>query len=637
MNEKNNPITLSRIQLTTYCAADEVASARPGVELFDGRRDFTINSALSGLAVLLTLTDERRLLSSPLAPGASRTVSVTLIDGTAGAVMGTESVAVEVPDCDYIAQCRVDFPLACADVNTEHTFRLVVRDECSRRLLGEDTFRMYDEVRGGRHVSDWFAVERGGVSDFSDDLYRSIDYPGNAYHKVVFMLRMAVDDAPVLLPEMEVRVHYPGGGVDARFARPVRDRYDAGLYVVEVPFLAYLGRRGVHYAELLCMDFPLAGMVFSTDYDYIGGAWEDADLACLDTYSPDAAVKRFHEAMGVKEAVMVEREDDDDDEFERLLDDFISTQSEPDADADDDEPVASELELPQPRPAELTLDGLTGLRSVKEKLAVYDKLVQFSKMRRDCNLPSVSLPLHAMFVGSPGTGKTTVAKIIGKMLADAGVLSSGHVVVRERSMLMGPVYSSEEKNTLDAIAEAQGGILLIDEAYQLYQPADPRDPGRLVIETLMTAMADESKRDWMLILAGYPDEMRRMFEMNPGLKSRIPDSNIYEFDDFSEAELMEIAERYLSRNSYRLSAGAYEALRARMADDYRRRDRSFGNARHVLNLLQTEVLPAMAMRVVSGGGSGVPAPEALMEILPADIPAPVRITQPLRPRIGYCA
>ena len=258
----------------------------------------------------------------------------------------------------------------------------------------------------------------------------------------------------------------------------------------------------------------------------------------------------------------------------------------------------------------------------------------FNKKRAECNLPTLKLPLHAMFWGSPGTGKTTVAKRMGWMLRHVGVLSKGHVVIKERATLLGPNYSCEETNTLAAIEEAQGGILFIDEAYQLYQPNDPRDPGKFVIEALMTALADESNRDWMLILAGYTDEMKHMFEMNPGLKSRIPESNIYIFDDFTENELMEIAERYFVRNRYLMTEDAKTALSIRLGNDYRNRNRGFGNARHVINMIQTEILPSIASRVFDMENPDV---EALSQILSCDIPKPQNLVQGSRPKIGYCA
>ena len=183
-----------------------------------------------------------------------------------------------------------------------------------------------------------------------------------------------------------------------------------------------------------------------------------------------------------------------------------------------------------------------------------------------------------------------------------------------------------------AIEEARGGILLIDEAYQLYQPNDSRDPGKFVIETLLTELADESNRDWMLVLAGYPQEMKRMFDMNPGFKSRIPDSNIYVFDDFTESELMEIAEKYFLRHQYSLTPDACAALENRLKADYSRREKNFGNARHVINMIQTEILPAMAVRVTSGE---IINEVSLTQILPADIPMPdQKQALPCR-RIGF--
>ena len=322
-----------------------------------------------------------------------------------------------------------------------------------------------------------------------------------------------------------------------------------------------------------------------------------------------------------------------------IRDRFIASQMDDDDSAQDtvdtesqqhDEPCSIENEAAESPLKEL--DNLVGLHSVKEKLRSYEKLILFNNMRLEQKMPALKLPLHAMFWGSPGTGKTTVAKRMGLMLRRAGVLSEGHVVIKERATLLGPYYSNEETNTLKAIEEAQGGILFIDEAYQLYQPDDPRDPGKFVIEALMTALADESKRDWMLILAGYKEPMKRMFEMNPGLKSRIPESNIYVFDDFTEDELMEIAENYLNRNKFTLTDDARQALSGRLGSDYKHRDDSFGNARHVLNLIQTEILPTMASRVVTSEATGV---AALSQIQLCDIPQPVKHSCSQRPRIGY--
>lgn len=328
------------------------------------------------------------------------------------------------------------------------------------------------------------------------------------------------------------------------------------------------------------------------------------------------------------------------DEFEKRINDFIASELESlggdekdleEHEVTPEEPEEAVEEIPT-EPEENLLDKMVGLESVKSKLAVYRNVVKFNQMRCEKGLPVFTTPLHAMFLGSPGTGKTTVAKYMGKMLADAGVLSSGHVVVKERATLCGQNYNSESEKTLEAINEAQGGILLIDEAYQLFQPHDPRDPGKFVIETLLTALADESKRDWMLILSGYSEPMLQMFDMNPGLRSRIPDTNIYRFEDFTEAQLMEIADSYLLQGQYQLTDDARSALQNRLHGDFVCRDKTFGNARHVVNLLQTEVLQNMAARVATQLQN--PTDEELSLIQAEDVPDSTQQV-PKPKRIGF--
>lgn len=384
------------------------------------------------------------------------------------------------------------------------------------------------------------------------------------------------------------------------------------------------------HTEFFYADFPLSSTQFhsqhtyrlvvydETQYTMIGGhvfhLFDEEDIALLDKYSHEAA-----EARPNKQTLTLFNFSDEDD-FDAALERFLACDTEPEDD-NNNKPLLS------------SLDNLTGLESVKNKLRTYERMIRFNMMRSDIGLPVTSTPLHAMFLGSPGTGKTTVAKLMGEMLHRAGVLSKGHVVVYERSTLLGQHYSSEAENTRKAIKEAQGGILLIDEAYQLYQPNDDRDPGKFVIETLLTALSDEKNRNWMLILAGYPDEMKRMFELNPGFKSRIPDSNIYQFENFTEQELMEIARNYLSQLKYSLTPEASIALSNRLKTDYSHREKNFGNARHIVNIIQTEILPAMAVRVTDIGEK---TEQALTEIQPTDIPAaPQYKTSSSRPRIGY--
>ena len=450
-----------------------------------------------------------------------------------------------------------------------------------------------------------------------------------------------------------MRLYYPDGqSIRAEFKEPMcigEENYKDDVLTVEFPFTTNSMANGVFYAELLCMEYPMAGFAFDTVCDNdIRGRWFGPEIAPFEDVDSEIAAD-------VLDRLLPERnsEDEEADELEAAIDRFISEElnekeggekrelyeeeeewcndeeEERVCKLDSSETAAEENDKPE---HQATLDHLTGLRAVKEKLRVYERVVRFNQMRASKALPTSETPLHAMFLGSPGTGKTTVAKIIGKLLHQAGVLSKGHVVVRERSSLLGQFYNSESEKTLAAIEEAQGGILFIDEAYQLYQPNDARDPGKFVIESLLTTLADESKRDWMLVLAGYPEEMKQMLDMNPGLKSRIPESNIYTFEDFTESELMEIAENYLAGNSYTLAADARTALEERLKADYARRDKNFGNARHVINLIQTEILPAMAVRVIN---EGLNDDSSLTEIQAADIPAaPAKPTE-RRQRIGF--
>lgn len=282
------------------------------------------------------------------------------------------------------------------------------------------------------------------------------------------------------------------------------------------------------------------------------------------------------------------------------------------------------------------LENMVGLGNVKRKLSDCDHLMRFFQMRKRQGLPVQTFPLHALFLGSPGTGKTTVAKLMGALLKDAGVLSKGHVVVKERASLINHYYGSGEQRTHDAIEEAQGGILFIDEAYQLYAPNEPKDPGKDVIRSLLTVLADEQNRDIMVILAGYTEPVLKMLEMNPGLSSRFPRSNHYVFDDYTPDELIEIARRYFMSNSYLLTPDAEKALCSLLRSDYEHRQQDFGNARHVMNIIQTGILPSMARRISQ---ATAPDRDALSLIQASDIPAPrfLELPAPSHRPLGFAA
>lgn len=263
------------------------------------------------------------------------------------------------------------------------------------------------------------------------------------------------------------------------------------------------------------------------------------------------------------------------------------------------------------------LDRMIGLQGVKRQIKLYKETVEFIRKRKRQGLYGEYPPLHALFLGNPGTGKTSVARLLGDVMKELGLLSKGHIIYEERNTLLGPHYSNEEEKTLRAIERAQGGILFIDEAYNLYKPDDPKDPGKCVLETLITSLSDESKNDWMLLMAGYTEPMLAMLNCNPGLDSRFPPQNRYYFDDYTVEELMEIADLYFHENNYRITSEARAALRMRVTRDYKMRDDRFGNARYIKNLLTRDVMYAMSTRV-----NKLPNPtvEQLVTIEKEDIP-----------------
>lgn len=608
MNKSTEPLTLPVLQVNAYTTESTMATTFSAIEMFDDRKDFSMRFNLMGIAVLMNFCNEKNLLSEK-PKGIRRKVSVAMIDATEDRVMSERTLKINIPKEHYVGIYRIDFRVTYGDIDPDHRYLIKVRDETSGEKLGEKEFLLFDELALGCEPEKWYHAVSAGIYNVSPrEMLKSADVESFSYCNVRFNLLPDFRQIPATFPELELRIHFHSGEVKSHFEIPKYDEESCG-YFVEHSFLTTPDNKGVTYAEIICMDFAVAGFVFSTSGPSVPGCWRSDDLKCLEEISKEAAEERLR---------------DSDVDFERRLQDFIETSlnnSEGGSPAKDGSMLAP-------------LDDLTGLKSVKEKLLSYEKMVRFNKLRRDAGLPTLTTPLHSMFLGSPGTGKTTVANLMGKMLKRAGLLSGGHVVLRERSTLLGPNYSMEETNTLKAIEEAQGGILFIDEAYQLYQPEDKRDPGKFVIETLMSALADESKRDWMLILAGYPDEMKRMFDLNPGLKSRFPDSNIYVFEDFSEPELMEIAERYLNRYGYYLSIEARERLFTRLGADYANRDKRFGNARHVINLIQTEILPAMAERVVARGDF---SEKTLSEICLEDIPYSESPVSRKNPHIGFRA
>ncbi len=230
------------------------------------------------------------------------------------------------------------------------------------------------------------------------------------------------------------------------------------------------------------------------------------------------------------------------------------------------------------------LDALTGLESIKKKVKEYTTYLNFIKIRQEKGFDdNEKINLHAVFTGNPGTGKTTVAKMLGQIYKQLGLLSKGHVLEVDRGDLVAEYIGQTAPKTKEVIKKAKGGILFIDEAYSLARKNDDaKDFGKEAIEILLKEMSD-GEGDVAVIVAGYPNEMGTFLESNPGMKSRF--SMFYDFPDYTPQELMTIAEFTTKKRGVILSKTAREFLYKKLVDAYRERDKMFGNARYVNSLI----------------------------------------------------
>jgi probable Rubsico expression protein CbbX len=207
-------------------------------------------------------------------------------------------------------------------------------------------------------------------------------------------------------------------------------------------------------------------------------------------------------------------------------------------------------------------------------------LLLVERLRRAVGLEALAPSLHMCFTGNPGTGKTTVALRMAALLHSLGYVRKGHLVAVTRDDLVGQYIGHTAPKTKEVLKKAMGGVLFIDEAYYLYRPENERDYGQEAIEILLQAM-ENHRDDLVVILAGYKDRMDRFFQSNPGMASRI--AHHIDFPDYSDEELIAIAELMLERMQYRLSDGAASALREYVA--LRKTQPHFANARSIRNAL----------------------------------------------------
>jgi len=223
---------------------------------------------------------------------------------------------------------------------------------------------------------------------------------------------------------------------------------------------------------------------------------------------------------------------------------------------------------------------LIGLAPVKGRIRDIAALLLIDRLRAEQGLQSQAPTLHMCFTGNPGTGKTTVAMRMAEVLKELGYVRKGHLVAVTRDDLVGQFIGHTAPKTKEIIKKAMGGVLFIDEAYYLYRPENERDYGQEAIEILLQVM-ENHRDDLVVILAGYKDRMDTFFSSNPGMASRI--AHHIDFPDYSEAELLQIAELMLEKLNYRFDADAESAF-ARYVH-LRRQQPHFANARSIRNAL----------------------------------------------------
>lgn len=265
-----------------------------------------------------------------------------------------------------------------------------------------------------------------------------------------------------------------------------------------------------------------------------------------------------------------------------------------------------------PRPLEellAELDGLVGLAAVKAEVRLVADLVQVQNLRRRRGLPVAEGSRHLVFTGNPGTGKTTVARLLAGIYRTLGVVPRGHLVETDRSQLVAGYVGQTAIRVREVVEKALGGVLLVDEAYALAR-GDQRDFGQEAIDTLVKLMEDH-RDEVVVIVAGYPEEMADFIDSNPGLRSRFPRTIL--FPDYSDDELVSIFASMAARSAYSCTPEAVEHLRRWFAAQPR--GRGFGNARLARNLFEATVA-RQASRLVA---MEEPTDEELMRLTAEDV------------------
>lgn len=260
------------------------------------------------------------------------------------------------------------------------------------------------------------------------------------------------------------------------------------------------------------------------------------------------------------------------------------------------------------------LEQLIGLENVKELVYEIYALLQVTRLREEAGLQTQSHVYHMVFKGNPGTGKTTVARLLAKLFQGMGLLSKGHLVEVERADLVGEYIGHTAQKTRELVKRALGGVLFIDEAYSLARGGE-KDFGKEAIDTLVKAMEDY-KNQFVLILAGYTLEIEAFMLTNPGLPSRFPVHMT--FPDYSVDQLIQIAEGMAKEREYTLLPQSLFKLRELLVQEKADSLYAFSNARYVRNVIERSIRN-QAVRLLTQYPTGSPGRQELMALRPEDV------------------
>lgn len=249
-----------------------------------------------------------------------------------------------------------------------------------------------------------------------------------------------------------------------------------------------------------------------------------------------------------------------------------------------------DMQVPGQRPLEelvSELDRLVGMPEIKDQIRTLMNVVRVQQRRQELGVSTAETGHHMVLTGPPGTGKTTVARMVGEIFHRLGVLTKGHLVETDRAGLVAGFVGQTSEKVDEIVNAARGGVLFIDEAYALKRSDSPgNDYGQEVIDILLKRMED-LRDDLIVIIAGYPDEMGAFLNANPGMRSRF--NRFFNFDHYTPTELYEIFELLVTESQYSLTNAAQEAARAHLQSAFEARDRSFGNGRYARSLLEKAI------------------------------------------------